>query len=137
MDCSLENTVAAMEANGLHVATCDFDGNDCISFEKGKLIAFNPKRLKTTSQRRTALLHECGHFKTGAFYLPYSPYQIKAQAEYKADKSAILTNITKEEIEQCVAAGITELWELAEHFNVTEDFMWKSYLFYKEVQPME
>lgn len=28
--------------------------------------------------------------------------------------------------------GITELWELAEHFGVTEDFIKKAYALYEE-----
>lgn len=89
-------------------------------------------RTMTSTEECTTLMHENGHFISGAFYLPYSKYIIKEQAEYKADKAAILKYIPKDEISACTDNGNTELWQLAEHFNVTEDFMLKAILYYKE-----
>ncbi len=41
-------------------------------------------------------------------------------------------HIPKEELETCFAQGITELWDLAEYFNVTEDFMRMAVDYYRE-----
>lgn len=129
---ALDSTLCALGKLGVAVVTCDFAHNDCISMECGKLVAYNPERLKTQAQRRTALMHEHGHFLSGAFYHPYSPYQIKAQAEHKAVKASIIEYIPLSDIYDCFLNGLTELWQLADHFDVTEDFMQMAIDFYKD-----
>lgn len=100
-------------------------------------LCMNLDKIETTTEETAIAMHEDGHFISGAFYTPYSEWQIREQAEYKANKQAILKYIPKAKIKDCVDEGRGELWELAEHFNVTEEFMLKAILFYKEVDELK
>lgn len=118
-----------LEEHGVVVFEYPMKKGPCISSQDG-FLAIDSRDL-TSTEEYTALIHERGHFKSGAFYTPYSPYQIKAQAEYRADRSAILDSIPYSEMAMQLNSGL-ELWELAEHFGVTEDYCLKAYLFYKD-----
>ena len=49
---------------------------------------------------------------------------------FRSDKWAIARLIPEEALDEAVADGHTELWDLAEHFGVTEDFMRKAICWY-------
>ncbi len=94
-------------------------------------IALDPHRIASTADEKTKLAHELGHCVTGAFYNVYSPCDIRQRHENRADKWAIKKLIPEDELEEAVRSGCTELWELAEYFDVTEDFMRKAVSWYK------
>lgn len=104
----------------------------CIVLERGRLVGINSGRFQSECERCEALMHEESHFEGGFFYKPYSPYTLREQMEYKANKRMILKRIPEEEVNSLVRDGRGELWELAEHFCVTEEFMLRALLFYKE-----
>ncbi|MCD8322375.1 MAG: hypothetical protein LUC89_05765 [Oscillospiraceae bacterium] len=68
---------------------------------------------------------------TESFYNCYSSYDLRQRHENRADKWAIKKLIPKDELEEIVAEGVTEPWELAEHFGVTEDFIRKAVRWYQ------
>lgn len=76
------------------------------------------------------LAHELGHCMTGSFYTAYSPLDIRKKHEYKANKWAVQHLISESDLDEAVAEGNTEIWQLAEYFGVTEDFMKKAVCFY-------
>ena len=127
----LATVLEDLEREDILVISTPLKENKSVCMERGKIIAFDPQRFETNIELRTVLIHEGGHFESGAFYNSYSPYQIKAQAEYKADRSAILRYIPYEEMAEQLLNGL-ELWELAEYFGVTEEYCLKAYLFYKD-----
>lgn len=81
--------------------------------------------------------HEMGHCVTGAFYRVTTSAAVRGKSEYKADKWAIYHLIPPAALEKAVKEGITRPHELAEHFEVTEDFMLKALDFYACVRPMQ
>lgn len=81
-------------------------------------------------QERVHLGHELGHCVTGSFYNRYSNYDCRQRHENKADKWAVKYLIPVEDLDTAVANGCTEIWELAEHFGVTEQFMQKAVCYY-------
>ena len=89
-------------------------------------IVINPLMLRSNADEKSKLAHELGHCKTGSFYNQYTPYDVCQKHENRADKWAIKKLVPKDELEDAVAAGYTEPWELAELFDVTEDFMRKA-----------
>lgn len=93
-------------------------------------IFLDRKRLKTAPQEKSALLHEGGHYATGATHEVSSPFDLVEKHEYKADKWAVERALTAEELDEAVAAGHTEMWDLAEYFGITEDFMKKVVCWY-------
>ena len=89
-------------------------------------IAIDPRKLTSEADERNKLAHELGHCCTGAFYNRYSPYDCRKRQENRADKWAIQKLIPSDDLDEAIALGCTELWQLAEHFGVSEDFIRKA-----------
>ena len=89
-------------------------------------IAIDPGKIRSEADERTKLSHELGHCITGAFYNKYSNFDCRQKHENRADKWAVLDLISADALDDAVAAGHTEIWELAEFFGVTEPFMRKA-----------
>ena len=77
-------------------------------------------------QERVHLSHELGHCITGSFYNRYAAIDCRQRHENRADKWAIEQLITVDDLDEAIADGCTEVWELAERFEVTEDFVKKA-----------
>ena len=82
------------------------------------------------SQERVHLGHELGHCVTGSFYNIYAAMDCRQRHENRADKWAIAHLISVDELDEAVASGCTEIWELAERFGVTEEFVRKAVCYY-------
>ena len=74
----------------------------------------------------THLAHELGHCCTGSFYNIYAARDTRLRHEHKADKWAIRQLIPAKALDDAIALGCTELWELAEYFQVPESFLKKA-----------
>lgn len=74
--------------------------------------------------------HELGHCLTGSFYNRHTRFDIRQRHENRADKWAVRQIISVEELDTAIAAGYTEIWQLAEYFDVTEQFMRKALCLY-------
>ena len=81
-------------------------------------------------QERVHLSHELGHCVTGSFYNIYAAVDYRQRHENRANKWAIQALIPVEALDDAIAGGCTELWELAEKFGVTEDFVRKAVCYY-------
>lgn len=99
----------------LALSIMDEDG-DCF-------VALNTYDLKTQGEETTILAHDLGHCMTGAFYNRYSNLNNIRQKEYRANKWAVHKLIPFEELQEAFSNGVIERWELAEYFEVTEDFI--------------
>lgn len=100
----------------------DADGNCAI--------AIDPRKLNSVSDERCKLGHELGHCCSGAFYNEYSDFDCRQKQENKADKWFIKKAIPVDALDDGVAAGYTEIWQLAEYFDVSEDLMRKAVCYY-------
>lgn len=94
-------------------------------------IAIDPFTLIDSSEEAVLLAHELGHCVTGSFYNRYSEFDVIAKHEHRADKWAIKKLIPEDELNAAFKHGIVEPWDLAEYFNVTEDFIIKAVEFYR------
>lgn len=81
-------------------------------------------------QEKVHLAHEIGHCATGSFYSIHTAVDSRQRHENKADKWAVKHLISVEDLDTAVTNGCTEIWELAEHFGVTEQFMQKAVCYY-------
>lgn len=81
-------------------------------------------------QERVHLSHELGHCMTGSFYNVYATIDNRQRHENRADKWAIKRLISQDDLDNAVANGFTEIWELAEFFGVTEEFIKKTVCYY-------
>lgn len=107
-------------------------GSMCIQTETQRCyIGIDYNVLKNETSRRVHLAHELGHCVTGSFYNRWAARDVRQKHEYRADKWAIKHTIPEAELNEAVKKGYTEVWELAEHFGVTEEFMRKAICWYK------
>ena len=82
------------------------------------------------TQERMHLGHELGHCLTGSFYNIYASRDLRERHENRADKWAIRRLIPVSALDDAIAAGHTELGDLADYFGVTETFLKKAICLY-------
>ena len=80
--------------------------------------------------RLHALGMSWGTASQAVFIIPTPATISEKKHENRADKWAIQRLIPLPELDAARADGHTELWELAEYFGVTEDFMRKAVCWY-------
>ena len=119
-----ENIVVDRLALSHREALSIMDGDgDCF-------IVIDPYKIHNEIDERTKLAHELGHCVTGAFYNQYSNYDCRQRHENRANKWAVKQLIPVDQLDDAIADGYTEIWELAERFGVTEDFIRKAVCYY-------
>lgn len=94
-----------------------YDGSKVIGLSKDDDSEFTKLEL---------MAHEMGHCMTESFYEGYSPFELREKHEYKANAWAVNEIVPFSELCKAVKKGYRELWELAEHFNVSSRFMEKA-----------
>lgn len=97
---------------------------DTIGLDEGK--------MENNSELKTCLIHEIGHCMTGSFYNAQSKFELRERQEYRADKWAIEKYIPFDELLSVMHEGHTEVWSVAEYFEVTEEFVKKVFSFYED-----
>ena len=101
-----------------------------VLLDDGSCVIGIDRSSMTEAQERTQLAHEIGHCETGSFYSRYVKVDSRQRHENRADKWAIHRLIPSDRLNEAVSQGHTEIWELAEYFEVTEDFMRKAVCYY-------
>lgn len=96
----------------------------------GCYIGMDPEIEDGSVQERVHLGHELGHCITGSFYSIHTAVDRRQRHENKADKWAIRKLIPVDELDKAIAEGCTEIWDLAERFGVTEQFIKKTICLY-------
>ena len=121
-----------LSRQGIHFYTWDMGDLCAATLEVGGHfgIFVDPDNIHTEAEALVILAHEGGHASTGATHKVCSPYDLVEKHENKADKWAITQLISAEDLDEAVAEGHTELWDLADHFGVTQDFMRKAVCWY-------
>ncbi|MGN0974398.1 MAG: ImmA/IrrE family metallo-endopeptidase [Gemmiger sp.] len=116
---------------GVDIADLKLKANVAIAFWDDFLVIDRTK-CKTAAQERTVLAHEAGHYLSGAFYRAASPYEVREQAEYKAQAASFERYLPPEAIRAAMRAGYTEPWQLAEYFDLEEDYIKKALHYWTE-----
>ena len=132
---SKENLLEIAEEDDIPVMEieCSKSGSISLMTDEGCYIGVDRKTPDRMYKERIA--HELGHCKKGAFYNRYSPYDIISRHEARANKWAIETLCPEQELIEELEKGNQSIYELAEHFGVSEDFMIKAckhYGYYNE-----
>lgn len=117
------------EALGVEV----FTGNipETVSMSVPGAICMDVSLAYGGAVERVHFTHELGHNARGAFYTRSDPLCIRHRCENKADKWAIKKLVPEDELKKAVTRGYTEPWQLAEYFDVTNDFMVKAMWYYQ------
>ena len=115
-----------------HVVVCEsLTETPSFSLQTNKRCYIAIDQRLNVQQEREALAHELGHCEYGGFYNRYSKYDIRAKAERRADKWAFARLVPYGRLMQAVRHGVTEVWELAELFDVSCEFMHRAIAYYK------
>lgn len=93
-------------------------------------IAIDHRKLRGARDEKMKLAHELGHCCTGAFYNQWAPADCRRRHENTADKWAIRHFLSENDLDDAVARGYTEIWQLADFFDVSEEFMKKAICLY-------
>lgn len=120
------------EESGITVEYCHIPLNESLSVQDtaGDFILMDYSLVEAGAKERVHLGHELGHCETGSFYYPRAKYDIRQKHENRADKWAISHLVPEDAFNRAVADGHTEIWSLADHFGVTEEFMRKAACWY-------
>lgn len=94
-------------------------------------IFIDTNHIETAAEELSILAHEYGHCATCATHAICSPLDLIEKHEYKADKFAAHRLIDPAEMKKAIANGYTEVWQLAERFGVTEDFLQRTMYIYQ------
>lgn len=70
---------------------------------------------------RGVCCHELGHLATGALHKVSSPYELAERSEHRAIRWAAERFLPREDLEEAFHSGYTQVWELAEYFDLPED----------------
>ncbi|MFZ2537893.1 MAG: ImmA/IrrE family metallo-endopeptidase [Oscillospiraceae bacterium] len=97
-------------------------------------IATTDAMTSSTGNEKICLAHELGHCETGSFYNEYTPFDIRNKHERTADKWAVEKLVTADELHDAVCMGYTEMWELAEYFDIPQEFMQKIVCYYEGLE---
>ena len=81
---------------------------------------------------RGVCVHELGHAATGALHKVSSPFETVERSEYRARRWAAEHYLTEADFRDAFAAGYTELWELAEYFDLPEEDVKAAYAYWAE-----
>lgn len=119
-------------ANTNHIEVMKFDLplNGSISVKDNEKCFIGLDSYENSAEERVHLAHELGHCITGSFYNIYSNLDIREKHENRATKWAIKKLIPFDELTKYLNDGIVQKWELAEIFNVTEDYIDKAFSLY-------
>ena len=115
-----------------HVVVCEsLTETPSFSLQTNKRCYIAIDQRLNVQQEREALAHELGHCEYGGFYNRHSKYDIRAKAERRADKWAFAKLVPYGQLVQAVRHGVTEVWDLAELFDVSCEFMQRAIAYYK------
>ena len=117
-------------ADGNSIDIDYFPMKKVVSISTFDSVAIDVRKINSTAEETTILGHELGHCMTGSFY-QIRTLETKERMEYRANKWAFQMLIPCRDLNEAFENGITETYELAEYFNVTEDFIRKAVFYYK------
>ena len=107
------------------------NGSMSLMLEDGRCFIGIDKSIQDGgAEERVHVSHELGHCITGSFYNIYAAIDHRQRHENRADKWAIHQLIPVKDLDEAVADGCCEIWDLAERFGVTEQFMRKAVCYY-------
>lgn len=121
------------EKDNIEITYCSLPSAESVSVrgDKGCYIGVDYSLLWKSAEERVHVAHELGHCETGSFYNLYSPFDIRAKHEHRANVWAIKKLLPKEELIKAVEHDDRNIWDIADEFGVTVPFLRKAIDYYK------
>lgn len=89
-------------------------------------------KIQSARLLRGVCYHELGHVATGALHKVDSPYELVERSEYRATRWAAEHYLTENAFREAFAEGYTELWQLAEYFDLPEECIAAALIYWRE-----
>ena len=121
------------DKNGIIVERYDLPKVRSVSANCGEQCFVALDRNVKGAEERVCLAHELGHCETMSFYNIYSPFDIRAKHERRADIWAIRRLVPQASYKKALRDGYRDIASLAEHFDVTNEFMNKAVQYYSSI----
>jgi len=112
----------SLDDMGVEVFVCPLSRFKALASPDGYL-GINPYVIDSRAEELEILMHEEAHFATNTFYQYDSAFTVRRHQEHVALRFAIEKHFPVSAIRRAIRQGNTELWELAEHFGVTDAYM--------------
>lgn len=81
---------------------------------------------------RAVCAHELGHAATGALHKVESPFETWERSEYRANRYVAQKFLNAKDFQDAFDAGYTEIWQLAEYFELPEEDIKKALSYWTE-----
>ena len=81
--------------------------------------------------------HEMGHAATGALHKVSSPYELVERSEYRANRWIAENHLTCQAFCEAFQDGCTELWQLAEYFDLPQQDIEKALRYWTECKGVD
>lgn len=110
----------------------------CVSLDEYKSIALDKPRIESSAEEVDVLAEELGHYETGSLYLLETTHNSPIHrsniihCEGKTKRWKIKKLLPFDDLREAIQSGYQECYELAEHFNLMEDFIREAILYYTE-----
>lgn len=114
-----------LQSNGISFFTWELDDEKSATIEmNGKYgIFIDFDNIQTSAEELVIVAHEGGHAVTGSTHKVSSPYDLIEKHENIANRWAIKKLLPFDEMKAAMRTGHTEPHQLAEYFDVTEEFV--------------
>ena len=97
-------------------------------------IFINHNEIKNSDEEFMVATHEYGHCMTGSTHPPYSPLDIIAKHEYRADRKAVLDFLPIDRIKSAIKDGCRSAYEFSEYLDIPEQFVIKAFKHYAAME---
>lgn len=81
--------------------------------------------------------HELGHAATGALHKVDSPFETVGRSEHRANRWMAEHYLKEEDFREAFREGYTEIWQLAEYFDLPEEIVRSAYQYWQENQGID
>ena len=113
------------DENGIEVyfASLPICGSCSIEDDGYMSVGIDPRICDTQATEKERLAHELGHCIYGGFITRHTNPWFRKRTERNAQKWAEHRLVPFDALMAAFRKGVIEVWELAEHFGVGEDFV--------------
>ena len=120
------------KSQGHEIQFLNLTENKAVTIEADRFYITLAKNISRIEEKEL-IAHELGHCEYGGTYCRHSKHSLKARAEYRASKWTYYQLVPPSQILACVRRGLVTPWELADHFDVSDEFMYKVVGYYQMV----
>jgi len=112
-----------------HIENCN---GIYLNYDKINAIALNYDKLGTYIDEKCTLAEELGHYYMDATYNYHSIDNVlKSKQEYRAKKWSYTVLVPFEKLKSAIKNGLYEVYQLADYFEVTCEYMQNAVQFYQ------